>query len=160
MVFEPQTVLDQLRDHRRYATELGVTESVTRSGVSHELAARVTQAFGDDDGAVAVLGDAGLDAADEAVLVESHFGEQDQVWRIPRGRCALGRRRRRSNPRGAPSPRVRRSWVEVAAIDATSKPASRIDTATYFATEPKPGQLSVNGRSLSTVLGIPIQASA
>jgi 6-phosphofructokinase 1 len=31
------------------------------------------------------------------------------------------------------------------------------DTATYFATEPKPGQLSVMGRSLSTVLGIPMQ---
>ena len=29
--------------------------------------------------------------------------------------------------------------VEVFAIEATSKPASRIETATYFATEPKPG---------------------
>jgi hypothetical protein len=43
--------------------------------------------------------------------------------------------------------------VEVLAIEATSKPASRIDTATYFATEPKPGQQSVIGRSLSTVFG-------
>ena len=38
-------------------------------------------------------------------------------------------------------------------MDATSKPASRIDTATYLATEPKPGQQSVIGKSLSTVFG-------
>ena len=43
--------------------------------------------------------------------------------------------------------------VEVLAMEATSKLASRVDTAMYFATEPKPGQLSVIGRSLSTVLG-------
>ena len=43
--------------------------------------------------------------------------------------------------------------VDVFAIDATSNAASRIDMATYFATEPKPGQLSVIGRSLSTVFG-------
>ena len=43
--------------------------------------------------------------------------------------------------------------VDVRAIEATSKPASRIDTATYLATEPKPGQQSVIGRSLSTVFG-------
>ena len=41
-------------------------------------------------------------------------------------------------------------------MDATSSPASLIDTATYFATDPKPGQLSVFGKSLSTVLGMPI----
>ena len=35
--------------------------------------------------------------------------------------------------------------------------ASRVDTATYLATEPKPGQLSVIGRSLSTVFGTPTQ---
>ena len=45
--------------------------------------------------------------------------------------------------------------VEVRAIDATSNDASRMETATYFATEPNPGQLSVIGRSLSTVFGIP-----
>ena len=39
------------------------------------------------------------------------------------------------------------------AIEATSKPASRVETAMYLATEPKPGQLSVIGRSLSTVFG-------
>src|SRR5512143_4096064 len=49
--------------------------------------------------------------------------------------------------------------VEVKAMDATSKLASRTDTATYFATEPKPGQQSVMGRSLSTVLGTWIACS-
>src|SRR5215469_12585981 len=47
--------------------------------------------------------------------------------------------------------------VEVRAIEATSSPASRVETATYLATEPKPGQQSVCGRSLSTVLGTPTQ---
>ena len=32
-----------------------------------------------------------------------------------------------------------------------------MDVAIYFAAEPKPGQLSVTARSLSTVLGIAIQ---
>ena len=47
--------------------------------------------------------------------------------------------------------------VEVRAIEATSSAASRVETATYLATEPNPGQQSVCGRSLSTVLGTPIQ---
>ena len=49
--------------------------------------------------------------------------------------------------------------VEVSHIEATSSAASRTETATYFATEPKPGQQSVWGRSLSTVLGMPMQAT-
>jgi hypothetical protein len=44
--------------------------------------------------------------------------------------------------------------VEVSHMEATSRLASRVETATYLATEPNPGQLSVKGRSLSTVLGI------
>ena len=44
--------------------------------------------------------------------------------------------------------------VEVEHMDATSRLASSVDTATYFATEPKPGQVSVSGRSLSTVFGM------
>src|SRR6516164_2864254 len=47
--------------------------------------------------------------------------------------------------------------VEVRAMEATSSPASQVDTATNFATEPKPGQQSVCGRSLSTVFGTPTQ---
>ena len=47
--------------------------------------------------------------------------------------------------------------VEVRAIEATSKPASRMLVATYLATEPKPGQQSVTTRSLSTVFGMPTQ---
>jgi hypothetical protein len=43
--------------------------------------------------------------------------------------------------------------VEVAHIEATSKLASIVETAMYFATEPNPGQLSVTGKSLSTVFG-------
>ena len=42
-------------------------------------------------------------------------------------------------------------------MEATSSAASRVETATYLATEPKPGQQSVCGRSLSTVFGTPTQ---
>ena len=45
------------------------------------------------------------------------------------------------------------TFVEVSDMLLTSKPASSVDVATYFATEPKPGEQSVIGRSLSTVLG-------
>ena len=45
------------------------------------------------------------------------------------------------------------TFVDVFDILATSKLASRVDTAMYFATEPKPGQQSVIGKSLSTVFG-------
>jgi hypothetical protein len=51
-----------------------------------------------------------------------------------------------------------KTLVEVRAIDTTSRAASRVDTAMYLATEPKPGQQSVMGKSLSTVFGIPMQA--
>ena len=49
-----------------------------------------------------------------------------------------------------------KTFVDVAHIDATSSPASSVDIAVYFATEPNPGQKSINGKSLSTVFGIPI----
>ena len=49
------------------------------------------------------------------------------------------------------------TFVDVSAIEATSNEASIMDVAIYFAAEPKPGQLSVTARSLSTVLGIAIQ---
>ena len=49
-----------------------------------------------------------------------------------------------------------KTLVEVSAIEATSRAASRVEMATYFATEPKPGQESVKGRSLSTVFGMPM----
>ena len=52
-----------------------------------------------------------------------------------------------------------KTLVDVSAIDSTSSAASIVDTATYLATEPKPGQQSVTGRSLSTVFGMPTQVT-
>ena len=46
------------------------------------------------------------------------------------------------------------TFVDVSDIDSTSKDASRVEVAIYFAAEPKPGQQSVSAKSLSTVLGI------
>src|ERR1051325_266375 len=48
-----------------------------------------------------------------------------------------------------------KTLVEVRLIAVRSSAASRIEVATYFAAEPKPGEQSVIGKSLSTVLGIP-----
>ena len=56
--------------------------------------------------------------------------------------------------------RLTLAGLEVAAIERTSKLASRVETAMYLATEPKPGQLSVTGRSLSTVFGTPTPRSS
>ena len=53
-----------------------------------------------------------------------------------------------------------KTLVEVLHIDLISKEASFAEVATYFATEPKPGQLSVTARSLSIVLGIAIALSS
>ena len=47
-----------------------------------------------------------------------------------------------------------KTFVEVSHIEAISRAASRVDIATYLATEPKPGELSVKGRSLSIVFGM------
>ena len=49
------------------------------------------------------------------------------------------------------------TFVDDSAIDLTSRLASKVEVATYFATEPNPGEESVIGRSLSIVFGIPIQ---
>ena len=52
-----------------------------------------------------------------------------------------------------------KTFVDDSAIDATSNPDSKVEMATNFATEPNPGQQSVTGKSLSTVLGIPMQVT-
>ena len=49
------------------------------------------------------------------------------------------------------------TFVDVSDIEATSKDASKVEVAIYFAADPKPGQQSVTTRSLSTVFGIAIQ---
>jgi len=49
--------------------------------------------------------------------------------------------------------------VEVRNIDATSMLASRIEVATYFATDPNPGHASMIGRSLSIVFGTPMHCT-
>ena len=56
-------------------------------------------------------------------------------------------------PAWRPITSITKTLVEVLAIERTSNEASSAETATYLATEPKPGQQSVIGRSLSMVLG-------
>ncbi len=60
-------------------------------------------------------------------------------------------------PACRPITSITKTLVDVRAMEATSSAASRVETATYFATEPNPGQQSVCGRSLSTVFGTPTQ---
>src|ERR1700675_4682123 len=49
-----------------------------------------------------------------------------------------------------------KTFVEVGAMERTSSAASRVEMAMYLAAEPKTGQQSVTGRTLSTVLGMPM----
>ena len=66
-------------------------------------------------------------------------------------------------PASAPAAAIQPAWrpitsstntlVEVAHMEAMSSEASKVEVAMYLATLPKPGELSVIGRSLSTVLG-------
>ena len=49
------------------------------------------------------------------------------------------------------------TFVDVSDMEATSKDASIVEVAIYFAAEPNPGQQSVTAKSLSTVFGIAIQ---
>ena len=53
-----------------------------------------------------------------------------------------------------------KTFVEFSIIDWTSRLASWVDIATYFATDPNPGHVSVTAKSLSTVLGIAIQVKS
>ena len=81
---------------------------------------------------------------EEPRLVEGNLGEEQDLRRRIRGRCREPARS--GDPAGvAPHHLEHEHLVEVLAIEATSNAASRIDVATYFATEPKPGQVSVSG---------------
>ena len=63
-----------------------------------------------------------------------------------------------ANPSGMPTHNFKdKNFVELTAIDSTSRAASIVELITYLATEPKPGQQSVTARSLSTVFGIAMQ---
>ena len=64
-----------------------------------------------------------------------------------------------SQPAWRPMASYTNTLVEVSAMACTSSAASRTDTAVYLAAEPKPGQVSVTARSLSMVLGTPMQCS-
>ena len=57
-------------------------------------------------------------------------------------------------PAWRPITSMMNTLVDVSAMAATSKLASRVEIAMYLATEPNPGQQSVIGRSLSTVFGM------
>ena len=124
---------------------------------ARKRAVGVVRALGDDDRAVAVLLHQRVDPGDELLLVELDLREEDHDRDAVRPRS--GRRPRRSSRRAGPSPRARTPWSRCAAIERTSNEASSVDTATYLATEPKPGQQSVIGRSLSTVFGTWIACS-
>ena len=92
-------------------------------------------------------------AREELASFERDLGEEQDVRRRRRPSPARGPLAAVIQPAWRPITSRMKTLVEVFAMDATSKPASRMLVATYFATEPKPGQQSVIGRSLSTVLG-------
>ena len=119
-----------------------------------ELAVRSLDAFRHGDDAVAVPRQRVRDLGEEALLIERDLGQQQDVRRV--AFRVGGKRAGGGRPAGMPAHHLQHEHLgRGAAIDATSNAASRIEVATYFATEPKPGEQSVIGRSLSTVLGMP-----
>src|SRR6516164_3877149 len=62
-----------------------------------------------------------------------------------------------SQPACQPITSKTNTLVEVRLTEDRSNAVSRMQVARYFAAEPKPGEQSVMGRSLSTVLGIPTE---
>ena len=87
-------LLDHLRERRRDAAELHVTEGVARAHVGQELSFRVARALGGDDDAIALAVDGLLDAREELLAIEGDLGEQDDVRRVPGlagGETARGR---------------------------------------------------------------------
>jgi len=92
-----------------------------------------------------------LHAAEEFLGYERNLRKKDDVGRLG-GICAGA-----IQPACRPITSRTKTLVEVRAMEATSSPASSVETATYLATDPNPGQQSVCGRSLSTVFGTPRQ---
>ena len=76
VVFVAEGILDHVGNNGGRATQLCVTEVVAGTLFSEEAAVRVVRAFGNDDGAVAVLLDLCVDRGEEFLLVEFNFGEE------------------------------------------------------------------------------------
>ena len=74
-----ELVADHLREHRRQAPELGMTERVLASGFGQELARRGADTLACDDRARTELLHAGVNGGQELVLVEHDLGEQDHL---------------------------------------------------------------------------------
>ena len=110
--------------------------------------------FRDGDNAVAVSRQSLLDLGQEPLLIERDLGQQQNMGASP-SPSAASAQAAVVHPACRPITSNANTLVEVRLIDAKSNAASRIEVATYFATEPKPGEQSVIGRSLSTVLGMP-----
>ncbi|GBE09471.1 hypothetical protein BMS3Abin12_00015 [bacterium BMS3Abin12] len=93
VVLVAQAVLDDLRDDRRDAAELGVTEGVPGVGLGQKPSVRAPHPLGDHDGAVAEFLDRLFDPLEEPLLIEGHLREEDEVRCVTRllGGEAAGR---------------------------------------------------------------------
>ena len=152
VVLVAQAFADDVGHHRGHATQLGVAEGVLEPLLGQESAVRVLGALGDHHGAVADVLHQGLDLGQEPLAVELDLREQDDDGD---GVAASEARPPAAaiQPAWRPITSRTNTLVDVLAMERTSKLASRVDTAMYLATDPNPGQVSVMGRSLSTVLG-------
>jgi hypothetical protein len=136
MHFAPKHLLDPVRDKRCGAFQLRVAEGIARSGRGEERAVGVVAAFGDDDSAVAVFGNQFVDALEEFFSSNTIFGNRITTgipWPSTRPPAVA------IHPACRPITSTTNTLVEVLAMERTLNDASSTDTATYFATEPKPG---------------------
>jgi len=146
-----ENIVDHVGNDRGGAAEVGMAERVLGAGVGEEFAVRAPDTLGYDHRTISVCFHLGLDHRQKFVGLERHLREQDDQWDVVL--LIRGQRSGGGDPAGMAAITSRtNTLVEVAHMDLTSKLASRVEMAMYLATEPKPGQLLVMGRSLSTVL--------
>ena len=154
VVFVAELVLDDRGDQRADAAELRVAERVLACppppSACPARSAGLRRRRRSSSRSAHVFAST---RAQERGLVERHFGEQQHAAGSALSASSARPTAAVIQPAWRPITSSTKILVDVLAIDATSNAASRIDVATYFATEPKPGQLSVIGRSLSTVFG-------
>ena len=130
-----------------------MAERVRRAGFGQQLAVGVRQSLGHADAAVAEASCVIASTRARNRASSNGISGNSSTSGIGVSRV-VGHADSGGDPAGvAPITSSTKTFVDVLAIDATSNAASRIDVATYLATEPKPGQLSVTARSLSTVFG-------
>jgi len=129
-----------------------------RPGLGKEFPLPVAQALRHGDRAVPVAFHDSLDPLEELLLVELDLGKKEYLRRVA-FRSAARPQAAVIHPRACPLLHHEDPRRSLRHRGKRRNPLRESRSPRIFATDPKPGQLSVIARSLSTVLGMPTQTS-